>query len=213
MARTIRNRVLGLLVRRGLWRHEDETEVEESPQSLLPFLAAASIQGQSLLEPGRPPERVAIGPKRERDERVTRAASLSHAIDGFSLHAGVRVEAKDRERLEHLCRYVTRPPIATERLSVAPGGKVTYRLRRAWRDGTTHVVFTQRGRYRWAELLRRVFDVDVLRSAHCGGKQRLLALIQDPLVVRRILGHLGLPTEQAPIAPARAPPQGKFAFP
>jgi hypothetical protein len=26
-------------------------------------------------------------------------------MDGFSLHAAVRVEARDRDRLEHLCRY------------------------------------------------------------------------------------------------------------
>ena len=62
-------------------------------------------------------------------------------------------------------------------------------------------------------LLRRVFNVDVLRCEHCGGKRRLLALIQDPFVVRRILGHLGLPTEPTAIAPARASPEGELAFP
>ncbi|HED65252.1 MAG TPA: hypothetical protein ENJ09_06830 [Planctomycetes bacterium] len=64
------------------------------------------------------------------------------AIDGFSLHAGVRVEAQETERLEQLYRYVTRPPVVTECLSPAPDGKVTHRLRHAWRDGTTHVVFS-----------------------------------------------------------------------
>ena len=37
-------------------------------------------------------------------------------IDGFSLHAAVRVEAHDRKRLEQLCRYITRPALANERL-------------------------------------------------------------------------------------------------
>lgn len=43
--------------------------------------------------------------------------------------------------LEHLCRYVVRPPIATERLSLRDDGKVVYALRRPWKDGTTHFVF------------------------------------------------------------------------
>ena len=47
----------------------------------------------------------------------------------------------ERERLEHLCRYVARPPLSTERLSLAPDGKVVYRLRRHWRDGTAAVAF------------------------------------------------------------------------
>ena len=38
-------------------------------------------------------------------------------MDGFSLHAGVRVHANDRKGLERLCRYVTRPPLAVERLT------------------------------------------------------------------------------------------------
>ena len=34
-----------------------------------------------------------------------------------------------------------RPPFAAERLSLTPDGRVLHKLRRAWRDGTTHVVF------------------------------------------------------------------------
>jgi hypothetical protein len=32
---------------------------------------------------------------------------------GFSLHAGVGVEAEQREKLERLTRYVSRPPVAS----------------------------------------------------------------------------------------------------
>ena len=35
-------------------------------------------------------------------------------------------------------------------------------------------------RLAWAELLRRVFAVDVLECPHCGGRMRLLAAIQPP---------------------------------
>ena len=36
---------------------------------------------------------------------------------------------------------------------------------------------------------------------------QVLAAITDPESVHAILTHLGLPTEPAPVAPARAPPQ------
>ncbi len=44
-------------------------------------------------------------------------------------------------RLEHLCRYVLRPPIAQERLDRVPDGAVLLRLRRPWRDGTRAIHF------------------------------------------------------------------------
>ncbi len=39
------------------------------------------------------------------------------------------------DALDRLARYVARPAIATERLSLAPDGRVPYQLRRPWRDG------------------------------------------------------------------------------
>ena len=66
-----------------------------------------------------------------------RCASAS----GVSLHANVAVPARDRLRLERLCRYVARPPVATERISRLEDGRLLYRLKHRWRDGTTHVVF------------------------------------------------------------------------
>ena len=59
----------------------------------------------------------------------------------MSLHANVAVPARDRSRLERLCRYVARPPLATARLSRTGDGRLLYRLKHRWRDGTTHVVF------------------------------------------------------------------------
>ena len=40
-----------------------------------------------------------------------------------------------------MCRYAGHPPVATERLSVLPDGRLLYRLKRRWRDGTTHMIF------------------------------------------------------------------------
>lgn len=53
---------------------------------------------------------------------------------GFSLHAVTVFEARQRDNLEKLCRYITRPAIANER------GQVIYRFNRPFCDGTTHAV-------------------------------------------------------------------------
>ena len=58
---------------------------------------------------------------------------------GFSLHAGVAAEAYQRDKLERLCRYITRPAVAEPRLSLTAGGRIRYSLKTPWRDGTTHL--------------------------------------------------------------------------
>ena len=60
--------------------------------------------------------------------------------------------------------------------------------------------------YKWAELMRRTFDVDVMRCEKCGGKMELISMIEDPDVIHKILAHLNLPTEPPEPSPARAPP-------
>ncbi len=51
------------------------------------------------------------------------------------------VGANDRARLEQVCRYVLRPPLAEDRLRRLRDGRVRVELKRARRDGTTHVLF------------------------------------------------------------------------
>ncbi len=68
---------------------------------------------------------------------VVTSAGMRHAHRaGFDLHADVAVRAGDRRRLEHVCRYILRPPVAQEALELTPDGRVRLRLRRPWRDGT-----------------------------------------------------------------------------
>ena len=62
-------------------------------------------------------------------------------VAGFSLHAGVAAKADQREKLERLCRYISRPAVAEKRLSLTPSGNVRYQLKTPYRDGTTHVIF------------------------------------------------------------------------
>ena len=59
-----------------------------------------------------------------------------------------------------------------------------------------------RRRYRWAELLQRVFEIDALRCPRCGSTLRLIAAIEDPAVAVKILECLKLPARSPPIEPA-----------
>ncbi len=159
------------------------------------------------------------------------------------------------------------------------GTKVLYKLKRRWRDGSTHVVFdpltlierlaalvprprvhltTYHGvfapaasyrdrivpappeapashascehddeppeqepspppgprprRYSWAELMKRVFEIEVLICPHCNGRRKLLAFITDSTAIRRILEHLELPADPPRMTPARAPPELALPF-
>jgi hypothetical protein len=56
----------------------------------------------------------------------------------------------------------------------------------------------------WAELLKRVHDVDAL-ACSCGGRLQFIALILDEATARGILDSLDLPSEPPPIARARSP--------
>jgi hypothetical protein len=62
------------------------------------------------------------------------------------------------------------------------------------------------GNRSWAALMQRTFGLDVLACPSCGGRLRLIALIEQRAAVTRILAHLGLPTELPEPRPARPPP-------
>jgi hypothetical protein len=56
----------------------------------------------------------------------------------------------------------------------------------------------------WARLLKRVFDIDIEQCPQCGGTLTILAAIEDPSVIAKILTHLGLPARAPPRSPARS---------
>jgi hypothetical protein len=49
--------------------------------------------------------------------------------------------AHQRQKLERLCRYISRPAVAIERLALTEQGSIRYALKTPYRDGTTHVIF------------------------------------------------------------------------
>jgi hypothetical protein len=104
---------------------------------LLAEYASASIQGlvASGLRAGHPVRRL-----RSAAAVVDGAKPRCARSDGFSLHANVAVPAHARERLEHLCRYLLRPPLALERLTESSHGQVVFELPHPRADGATHLL-------------------------------------------------------------------------
>ena len=41
----------------------------------------------------------------------------------------------------------------------------------------------------WAQRLKRVFNIEVTTSVHCGGAARIVASVEDPTAIRAILDH------------------------
>jgi hypothetical protein len=59
-----------------------------------------------------------------------------------NIHAEVAIDGRDRKRLEHVLRYMARPPLALDRLELGDDGQITYRFKKAWRDATHAVVLS-----------------------------------------------------------------------
>jgi len=120
---------------------ESDLLAEQDP--LLATLAAASIQGRVATGPRAGQRLLRLGDRIDPEDLECLEASpppRCATAAGLSLHADVAVPARDRKRLERLARYCARPPIATERLTKLEDGRLCYRLKHRWRDGTTHIV-------------------------------------------------------------------------
>ena len=139
-------RTMKLLTRRGVLVEEegstymaDNDGDSDEARTLRPLHAAACTY------------RIAFGPRAGQKVLTVQGAMPRDAdfkqhlcadIDGFSLHAAVRCAADDRQALEQLCRYITRPALANERVQTNAAGQVVLKLKTPWRDGTTHLIMS-----------------------------------------------------------------------
>lgn len=275
----IQKRVVRLLIKRGYVLERGESSeaerVDAAEQTLIDLCQGASIQNRIALGE-RAGKRVRkLGSFGLGNEPVFHEGTRCASLGGFSLHANTAVGANDKDRLEKLCRYVARPPIAEMRLSESSDGNIIYRFKKEWSDGTQAVLFTPQEfieklvalipqprvhltrfhgvfapnhrlrkqvvpdnpflkpkaegegaepregeitapsardprRLSWAELLKRVFEIDLSNCPDCGGGLKFIAAIMERSVVEKILTHLNLPTTPATFHPPRAPPQEAF---
>lgn len=144
LVQTLALRITRHLKRKGYLREtEDQAGEGEDPlaekSSLLASCVAASIQNKVAMgeRAGKYVRKLGVHPI---EAEVT--GYRSAAVNGFSLHGGIRVAAEEREKLEHLIRYVARPAVALERLEWASQGNLIYKLKKSFSDGTTHVLFS-----------------------------------------------------------------------
>jgi hypothetical protein len=113
----------------------DETMGEKDP--LLANLLAAATAGIAPAGPAnkRQPIRIVLDP----EERPVGKGVLCGQSQGFNLQAATYVAANDKTGRERLCRYILRPPLANDRLSILDHGNVRLEFKRPWSDGTSSV--------------------------------------------------------------------------
>ena len=275
----IATRTTRALESQGLLIRDDETpSLDLEPDDGFEQLLGAAVH-----------YRIATGPHAGRKALTLRTVA-SHPpasnpciaqLSGFSLHAGTCCRAHERDSLERLCRYIARPALSNERLSVNDRGQVVYRLKHPFGDGTTHVVldpiefmrhirvshpfgaasgcanrqscrfgiarlaalvprprahltryhgvFAPNCKHRhriipnpvhqsarephasrpapmsWMQRLKHVFHIDIEHCGVCGGTLRVIACIETPEVIERILAHLAARNTACSDSP-RAPP-------
>jgi hypothetical protein len=129
----------------ALMESEADLGAEEDEVPPLGELYSASIAGRIASGPNAGQRLRTLGQFNEaagpEDEGFQTDGPRCAKVSGFSVHAGVGIRAGDRKGLERLCRYAARPPVAAERLEQLPDGRLSYRLKTPWRNGTTHVLF------------------------------------------------------------------------
>ena len=141
-------------------RAEDDADALARDEPLMALLAAASLRTRIATgaHRGEPWRRLGDRVEPSEDERPDADPEASARVPqhgGMSLHADVAVPARDRRRLERLCHYVARPPLANDRLEERPDGTLALRLKTRWRDGTTHILMER------SELIERLVPLSL----------------------------------------------------
>jgi hypothetical protein len=132
-------RILRYLARRGLINLSPEAlEINDelaARDPVLAQLAAAAVCGLPPAGPElrcRPPVRLA----RTDSAGPTPMGALVVPELGFNLHAASVAAAEDQAARARLVRYVLRPPLAKERLTLLPDNRVRLSLKRPFSDGS-----------------------------------------------------------------------------
>ena len=283
LLRAIATRVTRALERQGLLIRDDETPLPR-PRTRR-RIRATPRRRRPLPHRHRPPHRAQGPDPAHRRVQPAGVRPLHRSALGIlppspprMVQSGVGTccRAHERASLERLCRYIARPALSNERLSVNDRGQVVYRLKHPFHDATTHVVLdpmefmrhirvphpfgaasgcanrqscrfgiarlaapevplAQRARsvprprahltryhgvfapnfkhrrrivpkpahqtarephasrpapMSWMQRLKHVFHIDIEHCGVCGGTLRVIACIETPDVIQRILTHL-----------------------
>ena len=148
VARRTAERIETILRAHGRSLDPELCDDEPSPVCLdEPGLAAcyaAAAQGVSVTgdRAGQPTLRLVVSqdppPSSRRDGASEQPVAL---VRGVNVHAKQLVDGRDRRQLERLCKYITRPPVAQQRLEQRADGRIGLHLKNIWKDGTRALVF------------------------------------------------------------------------
>lgn len=145
LVQIIAQRVIRALKRLGHFEDESEALAEAGGDSeeVLSEIQAASVGSKIALGKNRGHSVRRLGAlRRVFTDTPEIKGPLCAAIQGFSLHAGVYCGPKERKKLERVTRYVARPAISEDRLSLDTKGEILYQLKKKYKDGTTHLLFS-----------------------------------------------------------------------
>jgi Putative transposase len=118
----------------------DDCRLSVDEPTLAAYYAAAA-QGISVAgeRAGKPTLRLLISEGPTTKRTVDNDEPFAE-VRGINVHAKQLVDGRDRAQLERLCRYITRPPLAQERLTRRADGRLELELKKVWRDGTRALV-------------------------------------------------------------------------
>ena len=155
---TVAKRVLRLLEKRGVIGEDDLMDPLQDDSPTLAGITAASVQHMIATgeRAGLPVRRVLADPA-----EGIRTAPLCYVSRGFSLHAARRIQADDRDGLENLCTYVTRPPLAAGSLQQVSEDKLVFKLKSSWSDGTAFLILSPH------ELLEKLSAIVPKTYSYC----------------------------------------------
>ena len=101
-------------------------------------------------------------------------------------------------------------PNSNHRALIIPAKRGKGREASPDKQGEEKTPFERRVAITWAQRLKRVFAIDVETCSECGGDVGIIASIEDPVVIRKILDHLeakGALAGSCQLPSCRAPPE------
>jgi len=139
----LKTRIIRALQKMGHWREAPDENFDIDPEKLgANQMMGGSIQNRVSFGPRQGQRPIQVGKVEEGVWSAPTGKCMSYQ-DGFSLHANVKIGHKNREGLERLARYVARPAYSKERVEQVKEGEILWRLKTPWRDGTTHLKFSE----------------------------------------------------------------------
>ena len=109
--------------------NDQEFQLEIPAEDSFAKLQASSVTYRFATGPNKGKKAMVLKTVPENDHTTNWGLVVKNS--GFSLHAGVATKAHERDELERICRYIARPAVSEERLSINHQNEVIYKFKKA----------------------------------------------------------------------------------